>query len=80
MQRAWLGQNKLRYRHLELVTIFSDAKIRSMHRPVRGLKRRPAGVLELLARLQQRLMPDNAQPSHLLHTVVRISNHPVTDD
>ena len=80
MQRSRQRQAKLGNRGIEPVPILCNAEILATHRAVRRCQRSTAGVLELLARLQQRLVTNDAETTHLLNGVVRIRDHPVTRD
>ena len=80
MQGAWQRQHELGNRRLELVAVLGDTKVLAPHRTLRRGHLGAAAVLELLARLQQRLMADHAQAAHFLLAVVGVDNHPVARD
>ncbi len=48
--------------HIKLLAIFGHAKVAAVHGACGGAKARAAGVFKLLARLQEGLMPDDAEP------------------
>ena len=68
MQRARLGQHEFRNRHFEAVAILGHAEVFAAHRTLGGAELGAAGVLELFARLEQRLVADHAQPTAIPST------------
>lgn len=80
MQRARHVQGKLVDRRLKTLAVLGHAEVRAAHRPDRRRDHGPARVFEMLARLQQRLVPDDAEPLHFLHVVLAVRDDPVTGD
>lgn len=62
---------------LEAVTVHGHEKIMAQHGSTRGAQTASAGVLEGLARLQQGLVPDDAQTVDFFDTTVVVLNFPV---
>ena len=62
MQRARHVQCELVDRRLETLAVLRHAEVRATHRADRRRDHGPARVLEVLARLEQRLVPDDAGP------------------
>ena len=74
MQRARLGQHELGDRHFEAVAILGHAEVFAVHRALRRGALGAAGVFELLARLQQRLVADDAEAAHFLDLIVGVGD------
>jgi ribulose-phosphate 3-epimerase len=77
MQGTRHGQAKFRDRCLESRAILGHAEIFAAHRAGGGRDHGPAGVFELLAGAEQRLIADHAETGHFLHGVLAIGDHPV---
>src|SRR5438034_2100212 len=55
-------------------------EIRALHRADRGAQRAETGVLERLARREQRLFAHHARPFHPLHIAVGVGDDPLAAD
>src|SRR5450830_733647 len=77
MQGTRHRQHELGNQSFELMAILGHAEVFTVHRTLRRAQHGAARVVELLARLQQRLVADGAQAAHLFHRVVRIRDDPV---
>src|SRR5579863_1522198 len=80
MQRARHLQRELWNRRFETLAIFGHAEVLSAHRADGRRNHCPARVFELLARLQERLVPDHTEPLHLLNLTLAVSDDPVPRD
>ena len=70
-------EHKFRDLRFKPRAVLGDAKIGARHRALRRRQRGAAGVFELLAGLQQRLMADHAQSAHFFDLVIGIGDDPV---
>jgi len=70
-------QRKRSYQRIKRGTIGAEHLIRALHLPARGLKHTPAGVFELLAWLEERLLPYNAWAAHLFNATIAIGDNPM---
>src|SRR3954471_1802155 len=62
---------------VEVVAVLGDHLIRAAHHAGRGLQRAPRGVLERLARREDRLLADHTWALHFFGVAGRIGDHPV---
>src|SRR5687768_1453674 len=74
---AAVVENESRNLHVEARAVLRYAEIAALHGAGGGAQPTAAGVLEGLARLEQRLVADHAQALHLFHLARRIGNDPV---
>ena len=80
MQDTRHGQRKRRDRRVEVPPVLREHLVGSPHRSDGRLEMSAAGVLEALAGLEQRLLPDHPQTLDLDYLAVRIGDDPMTAD
>src|SRR5438067_11724493 len=80
MEDARDRKRERRNRRVELPSVFGDHLVGAVHRAHRGLEMRSARVFEALARLEQGLLPDDAEAVYFEHLAVRIGDDPVLAD
>src|SRR6185369_17413794 len=75
--RAAVIELESRDLHLEPFAVLSDAEVASLHAAGGGAQPAAAGVLERLARLEQRLLANDAQALDLFDLAQRVGDDPV---
>ena len=77
MQGAWRAEREFSNWRVKALAIFSDEEKAALHRARFCRQRTAAGVFELLAWTQQRLVPDNPQAFDFLTAPHGVIDHPV---